>query len=371
MKDDYRQIVAPGVSLHPDEGQRADAPDVSDDAVTTCPRSRFHEAATWCAQRVAVGFDALTRRRLGDGFGILMYHRVVDAPRGVETPTVNVTPGRLRRQLAGLLSRGFEAWSLRSVLAAWRESRPIPTNVFVVTFDDGYENNLLHALPILEELRVPAAIFLATAYLDSDRPFPFDNWSMAGSTRVPAASWRALSTAQCRELAAHELIEIGAHTHTHGAFAGRTDAFRRDLATSIDILRERFGIAEPTFTFPFGLTTPDMIQAARQAGVACALHTRPERVPPGLDPFHWGRFTASDLDTPATLTAKLHGWYTPVADVLRKIKRPVAAVAPKALGELVPLSKPCFAGDSEGFEGGSMGAEARRGGASLDQAGRP
>jgi len=317
-------------------------------AVTTCPRSRFHESVTWCAQRFAAGLSAISRTRLGSGFGILMYHRCVEAPKGVSTPSVNVTPRRLRKQLRGLLDRGFVAWTLRQALAAYEQSRPIPENVFVVTFDDGYENNLLYALPVLEELNVPATFFIATAYLDSDQPYPFDNWDVAGSSRVPADSWRPLTTAQCRELGEHPLVELGAHTHTHGAFAGRTEAFRRDLAINLDILRETFGIENPTFSFPFGLTTPAMIDAAEKAGVACALHTRPERVAASVDPFHWGRFTASDIDSAATLTAKLHGWYTPVADVLRVIKRPMAAIAPRATGELLTLAEPCFAADCDG-----------------------
>ena len=61
----------------------------------------------------------------------------------------------------------------------------IPSNVFAVTFDDGYENNYLNALPILRELNVPATIFVATKYLDTDRPFPFDDWSAAGKSGVP------------------------------------------------------------------------------------------------------------------------------------------------------------------------------------------
>lgn len=317
-------------------------------AVTTCPRSRFHEAATWCASRVAVGLHAVSGRRLGNEAGILMYHRVVDPPSGVETPTVNVTPGRLRQQLAGLLSRGFQAWSLPQLIEAHHESRTIPPRVFVVTFDDGYENNLLYALPVLEELRVPATIFLATAYLDSDQPYPFDNWSFAGSQRVPAESWRPMTTRQCQELLASELIDFGAHTHTHDAFAGREDAFRRDMATCLDVLRDRFGIEQPTFSFPFGLTTPEMIDIARRAGVTCALTTRPEGFDAATDPFHWGRFTASDLDSAATLAAKLDGWYTPLADVLRAVKRPVAALAPRVTGELMTMSAPCHAAEQEG-----------------------
>ena len=44
---------------------------------------------------------------------------------------------------------------------------PIPRKTFVVTFDDGYVNNLTQALPILTRLGVPATVFVATAYLDS------------------------------------------------------------------------------------------------------------------------------------------------------------------------------------------------------------
>jgi peptidoglycan/xylan/chitin deacetylase (PgdA/CDA1 family) len=150
-------------------------------------------------------------------------------------------------------------------------------------------------------------------------------------------------------LAAHELIELGAHTHTHGAFEHRVDDFGRDLAESVDVLRREFGITRPTFAFPFGVASSEMIEAARRTGVACALTTRSECVPPGSDPFGWGRYSADDRDTVKTLSAKLNGWYTPVADVLRTVKRPLAAVAPKAIGEFVKLSKPCF--DAEAHDG--------------------
>ncbi len=43
-----------------------------------------------------------------------------------------------------------------------------------VTFDDGFETVYRHAWPVLQELRIPATVFLNTAYLDSPEPFPFD-----------------------------------------------------------------------------------------------------------------------------------------------------------------------------------------------------
>ncbi|HUG89368.1 MAG TPA: polysaccharide deacetylase family protein, partial [Planctomycetaceae bacterium] len=174
--------------------------------------------------------------RLREAFGILMYHRIAPVTPGVTAPTWNVAPERFGSQLAGLLSRGYRAWPLRKVLDLHRRRRPIPRNVFVVTFDDGYENVFHHAWPVLRELRVPATVFLATAYLDSGAPFPCDDWSAAGSGGVPASSWRPLTTDQCRAMSADGLVELGTHTHTHADFHGRPRELSGDLRTSLDVL---------------------------------------------------------------------------------------------------------------------------------------
>jgi peptidoglycan/xylan/chitin deacetylase (PgdA/CDA1 family) len=295
-------------------------------------------AAICATSRVAAGLQSLCGNRYSDGFGILMYHRVTGRVPGVQAPTSNVTPERLRRQLAGLLARGFVAWPLSELVQAADESRSIPANVFAVTFDDGYENNYLHAWPILRELKVSATIFLATKYLDTDRPFPFDDWSATGTSRVPASSWRPLSTTQCAEMLADGLIELGAHTHSHDRFLGRCDEFRRDMRVCLNVFRDRFGIDRPTFAFPFGDRSQELIDAARQLDLACCLTTRHQRVRPGDDVYQWGRFYAGATDTPVVLAAKLSGWYTAVATAGKTLTRPLARIAPGAgRSTMIPL----------------------------------
>jgi peptidoglycan/xylan/chitin deacetylase (PgdA/CDA1 family) len=299
-----------------------------DSVETTCApvvpaklsHSSLREGATWGLARVAAGLHGLLGDRLQSGFGILMYHRVADRTPGLAAPTFNVTPQHLREQLAGLLARGFEPWSLRRLVASQETGEAIPRKAFAVTFDDGYENNLLHALPILQEFKVPATIFLATAFLGSQQAFPSDVWSLAGSSQVPAASWRLLSIEQCHTLQESGLVDLGAHTHTHRVFANRAELFREDLARSVDILNDEFGVRKPTFAFPFGIATPELIEVARESNVSCALSTRSECILPGTDPFHWGRFTVDDSDTPPTLAAKIDGWYTVVTHAARSIK---------------------------------------------------
>jgi peptidoglycan/xylan/chitin deacetylase (PgdA/CDA1 family) len=294
------------------------------------PPSRLRKAAMWGAAKIAAGLQNLRGNLCAEGFGILMYHRIAEHVPGVESPSINVTPAQLRRQLAGLLSRGFECWPLSKLAAAHAATQAVQSHVFAVTFDDGYENNYTNAWPILRELNVPATIFLATNYLDTDRAFPFDDWSARhGTDRLPPIAWHPLSARQCDEILAGGLIEFGAHTHSHQKFVGRTADFRRDMQVNLSILRDRFGVDRPTFAFPYGEFDGELVESARQLTLACAVTSRNERIASGHDMFAWGRFHVSQSDTAAMLAAKLSGWYPMLAAAGRRLA-PRLAWAPPA-----------------------------------------
>jgi peptidoglycan/xylan/chitin deacetylase (PgdA/CDA1 family) len=280
----------------------------------TMPRSAAAASGKRAAGLAAAGLNAVLGSRAAGRPGILVYHRVADPVGGVPAPTINVPPGRFRAQLAGLLARGFVPRPLTDLLDRHAAGEPVPPRTFVVTFDDGYENVYTRAWPVLRDLGVPATVFVNTAFLGSDRPFPFDAWGRAHAAAVPAEAYRPLTVAQCREMAAAGLVDIGAHTHTHADFRGRPADLGPDLRTCADAVRAWFGPSRVTFAFPFGrralgYVTDDLLEAARGTGVACALTTEAELVEPGSDPFGWGRFNAYSWDTGATLAAKLGGWY--------------------------------------------------------------
>ena len=246
--------------------------------------------------------------------GIFVYHRVTDAVRGVPTPTMNVPPARFRAQLSGLLAKGYQPVSISELLAHHEASTPVEPRCFAVTFDDCFENVYTQAWPVLRDLKIPTTLFANTAFLGQDRPFPFDSWGSANADAVPADAYRPLTVAQCREMAASGLVEIAAHTHTHADFRGRPDALRDDLHTCVEAIRSLFGSERVTFAFPFGrkalgYVDEELMLAARETGVVCALTTEAELVDVKSDPFGWGRFNAYSWDTASTLAAKLGGWY--------------------------------------------------------------
>lgn len=275
---------------------------------------------------VATTFSELLGSRETQAFGIVRFHRVTEIMDGIEPPPWNVTPERFGQQLEGLLERGFEAWRLREVLAHASEGRPLPPRIFVITFDGAYESVYLNAFPVLRRLELPATVFLATAYLDSDQPLPGDDWAAAGFGQVPYTAWRSLTTAECREMQKSGLIELGAHTHTYGDFRGRPAALASDLRLCRRVLREQFGIERPTFAFPDGnkeaaCVGPELSGVVRESGLLCALSTEPRLVRPGTSPFEWGRFTAEQHDSPGSLAAQLNGWHEAVRSIGQSILR--------------------------------------------------
>lgn len=287
---------------------------------TTRPTRRWTAGPRRLAIEATAGLNALFGPRLENAFGILTYHRIAPEFSGRPTPTWNVTPQRLRTQLSELLARGYVAWPLRRTLEVCMTNKPVPRNVFVVTFDDGYQCVHQHALPVLQELSVPATVFLATAYIDSREKFPFDDWQAAGDSEV-AEAWRPLTSDLCRELQATGLIELGSHTHRHIDYRARLPELEVDLRESRNFLQRQFDISDATFAFPFGIFDAEMCAAVRRGGLLCALTTQSELVTPASDLYRWGRFTVNDYDTGRTLAAQLAGWYSLARGAWLRVRR--------------------------------------------------
>src|SRR5262249_55869562 len=123
-----------------------------------------------------------------------------------------------------------------------------------------------------------------------------------------------------------ELVELGAHTHTHRDFRGRCEEFEADLNHCVAELREDFGLPAIPFAFPFGMpserfVTPELVEAAKRTGVSCGLTTESARVRSGSDPFTWGRFEVFEGDSPATIARCLDGWYDVMRKTWRRLRR--------------------------------------------------
>ena len=90
----------------------------------------------------------LAHRRRPDGV-ILLYHRV--AKVGSDPWALNVSPEHFAEHLDAVRRYG-SCMALTAFVQAWDDGS-LPSRAVVVTFDDGYADNLHHAKPLLERIR--------------------------------------------------------------------------------------------------------------------------------------------------------------------------------------------------------------------------
>lgn len=277
-------------------------------------KSLLREQAAWAVALAVTGLSRVFARP-ADRPAILMYHRITDPIAQVAPPTINVPPKRFAEQMEGLKRLGYQFWPLRRLIEEAMDRSYIPPGIVVVTFDDGFECVYLHAFPVLRRLRIPATVFLPTAFLDQEGPFPFDHWAIANREKIPPSSYRPMRWEQCRTENLNELIEWGAHTHTHQDFRGRPQQFEEDLRRCLNVLQTNLGVEQPTFAFPYGaphlgFADESLMAVARRLGVRCALTTETGTVDVTTDPFGWPRLHVFAWDTARTIDARIRGWYS-------------------------------------------------------------
>jgi hypothetical protein len=102
---------------------------------------------------------------------ILLYHRIFSDPS--DPQLLAVSPHHFAQHLEVLKEHG-RAMSIGAMTAALRDRQP-PHRAIVVTFDDGYADNLECGKPLLERYETPATVFVATSYAGRDREFWWDD----------------------------------------------------------------------------------------------------------------------------------------------------------------------------------------------------
>lgn len=241
----------------------------------------------------------------------------------------------------------------------------LPRRSVIITFDDGYRDNLLTALPILEKYQVPATIFIAPGLIDD----PSRMWwieqeqiicavaslsynlggqritrmsrtreeklallvelaivsKLLSTTELAAlmadlreqSGVRAtfsdlmLSWEELKKIALHPLITVGAHTINHLVLTSLSDQeARAEIVESKKKLEDILGIPVPIFAYPFGSREQAGEREARlaqEAGFTCALTTRPGHLnaKASLHPFLLPRIALEGQPTPAQSLAVL------------------------------------------------------------------
>lgn len=104
---------------------------------------------------------------------VLMYHRVL-TPKEIRSsgshPSIMVECETFAKQME-LVKRRFKVLSIEEFTRRMEHKIPFDNSSCLITFDDGWKDNYLHALPILKANEIPAVVFLPVNYIGGRRHF--------------------------------------------------------------------------------------------------------------------------------------------------------------------------------------------------------
>jgi len=231
---------------------------------------------------------------------VLMYHKV----NGVDGNTVTVPPGAFDEQMAQLRELRYTVVSLDEVIDHYLDRTPLPPRAVLITFDDGYLDNLEHAVPVLERHGYPAVLFAPIAYLGGARPLPHDEHLAAHGIVNRTLDWSQLA----------ELERAGVRVESHGighrplADLG-VDEAAREITLSKLRLEEALGRPIRAFAYVKGSEAhyrPVHLSLLRQAGYDVAFTSISGGNGPHTDPLQLHRYNVEPYP-PRTFELVLSG----------------------------------------------------------------
>lgn len=97
---------------------------------------------------------------------VLIYHHLIRSSEGLEEPGV-ITVERLESHIQMMLDEGYRLISPAAFTAYLEGHLTLSGPSVLITFDDGYESNYVHALPLFKRYGVPAVIFPVMKFFHS------------------------------------------------------------------------------------------------------------------------------------------------------------------------------------------------------------
>jgi peptidoglycan/xylan/chitin deacetylase (PgdA/CDA1 family) len=224
---------------------------------------------------------------------ILMYHSLNASKVGHYAA---VEPSTFYEQIKFIKENGYKVIPLSEYCRLLREGEKPPRHTVVITFDDGYKDNL-YAVEVLRQFGFPATIFLIPAKMGKEE---------------------YLSVKEVRNFLNNSKIRVGSHTLTHAYLPDTgTEQLKEEIHASKHKLQKLFKQEVETIAYPIGGFDRRVPKEVEAAGYLCACSTN-RGFSKKLDRFALRRIKVTNRDHAIRLWAKLSGFY----NVFKRAKNP-------------------------------------------------
>ena len=258
--------------------------------------------------------DFYLRKLREDSFVIFLFHGVIkDGNTGIRNYLRKHLLAEEFEILIKKLKEKGNPISMDDVIRHNDIGKELPPYSYVITFDDGFENNYSVAAPILEKYSTPATFYVSTNLVDKNLmtwidqvEYCFENTDQA-SVKLPWSNKdfqlnsneskidclkdiriqvkkdpsnfdleklvqnifkqcrvnmvssgnhsldRKMNWAQVSELHSNKLFNVGCHTHNHSSlgFLENKD-MKNEIVTSVNFLKNKAGISSHHYSYPEG-----------------------------------------------------------------------------------------------------------------------
>lgn len=207
---------------------------------------------------------------LGD-LTILMYHNTL--AKGRKQSVYCINQDSLRRDFQYLKDNGYSVISCKSLIEYVDNGASLPDKAAILTFDDGYLNNMTYALPLLEEFGYSGLFSVVGDYT------VFDKKGGKGGGDFVYFGWDDIA-----EVAKNTNVEIGLHSYSMHNTRPRLgvaqlksesddeykQVFSDDTQKLVDKLGE-LGVTSNIYAYPYGKYTKISESVLKDKGVAMTL----------------------------------------------------------------------------------------------------
>lgn len=232
-----------------------------------------------------------------------MYHSISSSDQNHVHPyfKTNTAPDVFFKQMSYLKQNDYQAISIDEALEVMRSAKPPVKKNVVITFDDGYQDNLTNALPILKKFNFTATVYLTTHFISEEGLFFNDK--------------RCLNWQEVHELQSNN-IEIGSHTVTHPQLTSLTQKeVENELTYSKAIIEDKLGKSCNSFSYPYAFPEENrqFVGFLRKILVKSGYHNSVTTIVGTMgrnsDPYIIKRIPVNSDDDEQFFKAKLEGAY--------------------------------------------------------------
>ena len=163
---------------------------------------------------------------------VLLYHSISD-----DNSPISLDKKNFENQLCYLKKNGFKSININ------KEPQENEKNI-IITFDDGYKDNLLNALPLLKKYGFNAIIYIVTNLIGKENYWDINKDKFIKKelmTKSDIIEWQSSD------------MFIGSHSYNHTNMCNLTNKeIKNDLKTSKEQLENIIGKEVMSFSYPFG-----------------------------------------------------------------------------------------------------------------------